>query len=237
MTNHDSGVPRSGARHAGGSASQTATRLLIILDVLGDPVAASPQGLDAVSKVASLTRLEKLDFWLRNPDYLAADLMIDYEDGHLTFDEVQPHLQRMLSGGAPSLHRYPMSRYLYGAYDRVDNALSILKTYGQIAHRRSSESGDKSRRDYFLLRPGRETLARMRARIPELEWYDSQAASIRLLRDAAQGASARRRQYKHPEYKDAIHGSSIPPILERVLARADEHGFIPLGDTKEVARA
>ncbi|MDP9983605.1 hypothetical protein J2W14_003026 [Pseudarthrobacter oxydans] len=190
-----------------------------------------------MSKVASLTRLEKLDFWLRNPDYLAIDLMTDYEDGLLIFDEVQPHVQRMLSGGAPSLHRYPMSRYLYGAYDRVDNALSILKTYGQIAHRRNGESGGKTRRDYFLLRSGRETLQRMRAGIPELRWYDEQAAAIMLLADAAQGASARRRQYKHPEYKDADHGSLIPPILDRVLVRADELGFALLDDTNKVATA
>jgi hypothetical protein len=54
-------------RSRGGSSSQTATCLLVILDVLGDPVAAESKFPDAVSVVSSLTRLEKMDFWVRNP--------------------------------------------------------------------------------------------------------------------------------------------------------------------------
>ncbi|AZS37546.1 hypothetical protein CVS47_02183 [Microbacterium lemovicicum] len=216
----------SAARRRGGSTSQTATRILILLDVLGTPVAADCPVEDAVAVVSSLTRVQKLDFWLRNPDYLADELLTEFESGRASLGAVQPAVRRMLDGDAPSLHRYPMERYMYGAYEFIDDALSVLKMYGQIAHRRAADSGNLARRDYFLLTAGRDTVQKMRATIPELAWYDAQAAAIELIPDASLGATAKRRQYEQPEYEATAHGDVIPSILDRVTARATSLGVL-----------
>lgn len=216
----------SDARRRGGSTSQTATRILVLLDVLGTPVAADCPVEDAVAIVSSLTRVQKLDFWLRNPDYLADELLTEFESGRASLGAVQPAVRRMLDGDAPSLHRYPMERYLYGAYEFIDDALSVLKMYGQIAHRRAADSGNLARRDYFLLTAGRDTVQKMRATIPELAWYDAQAAAIGLISDASVGATAKRRQYEQPEYEATAHGDVIPSILDRVIARATSLGVL-----------
>ncbi|GAA1732811.1 hypothetical protein [Microbacterium paludicola] len=213
-------IPPSDARRRGGSTSQTATRVLVLLDVLGTPVPVTCDVESAVAVMSSLIRLQKLDFWLRNPDYLADELLTDFENGILRLDQVQPHVVRMLSGNAPQLHTYPMERYIYGAYEFIDDALAVLKLYGQIVHRRSADSGPASRRDYFLLEKGRETIATMRAEIPDLAWYDRQANAIGLIADAAIGATAKRRQYLQAEYAGTAHGDVIPSILERVGERA-----------------
>lgn len=210
----------SDARRRGGSTSQTAARVLIVLDVLGMPVPASCDVEGAVAVVSSLIRLQKLDFWLRNPDYLADELLTEYENGLATLDQIQPHVIRMLAGDAPQLHTYPMERYIYGAYEFMDDALAVLKLYGQIEHRRAANSGPMSRRDYFLLQKGRDTIAAMRAEIPGLDWYVQQAGAIGLIADASQGASAKRRQYLQTEYKGTAHGDVIPSILDRVRERA-----------------
>jgi hypothetical protein len=198
-------MPPSDARRRGGSTSQTATRVLVLLHVLGTPVDDSCDVADAVAVVSSLIRLQKLDFWLRNPDYLADELLTEYE---------------MLDEDTAQLHTYPMERYIYGAYEFIDDALAVLKLYEQIEHRRAADSGALSRRDYFLLHKGRRTIAAMRAEIPELEWYVQQATAIGLIADAAKGAAAKRRQYLQAEYADTAHGDVIPPILERVRERA-----------------
>lgn len=213
-------MPPSDARRRGGSTSQTATRVLVLLDVLGTPVPASCDVDGAAAVVSSLIRLQKLDFWLRNPDYLADELLSEYENGLVTLGEIQPHVIRMLDGDAPQLHTYPMERYIYGAYEFIDDALAVLKLYEQIEHRRAADSGALSRRDYFLLQKGRDTVAAMRAEIPELEWYVQQASAIGLIADAAVGATAKRRQYLQAEYADTAHGDVIPSILERVRERA-----------------
>lgn len=197
-----------------------------MLDVLGDPIDASCEADSAVSVIFSLTRVQKLDFWLRNPDYLADELLTDLAVGRLDLLTVQPHVQRMLDGDVPSLHLYPMERYLYGAYEFIDDALAVLKMYGQIANKRATESGSKARRDYYLLEKGLDTLTSMRAQIPELSWYDSQAQAISLISDASIGASAKRRQYQQPEYRDTSHGDLIPSILDRVRDRAKHLGVV-----------
>lgn len=197
-----------------------------MLDVLGNPVTESCGVGNAVAVISSLTRVQKLDFWLRNPDYLADELLTEFEVGRVKLDTIQPHVQRMLTGSAPTLHMYPMERYLYGAYEFIDDALAVLKMYEQITHRRVTDTGNHSRRDYFLLQKGRETVMRMRAEIPELAWYDEQAAAIGLVSDAAVGATAKRRQYEQPEYEATAHGDLIPPIIERVKARAASLGVM-----------
>lgn len=213
-------MPTSTARRRGGSTSQTATRVLVLLDVLGTPVGASCDVDGAVAVVSSLVRLQKLDFWLRNPDYLGDELLTEFEQGRASLDEVQPHVQRMLDGDAPQLHTYPMERYIHGAYEFIDDALAVLKLYEQIEHRRAADSGALSRRDYFLLQKGRDSIAAMRSDIPELEWYVQQATAIGLIADAAKGVAAKRRQYLQAEYAETVHGDVIPSILERVRARA-----------------
>lgn len=225
----------SDARRRGGSPSQTATRILVMLDVLGSQVAADCGVEDAVAAISSLTRVQKLDFWLRNPDYLADELLTEFESGRVQLDTIQPHVQRMLTGAAPTLHLYPMERYLYGAYEFIDDALAVLKMYGQITHRRATDTGNLSRRDYFLLQKGRDTVTSMRAEIPEMAWYDEQAAAIALISDAAVGATAKRRQYEQPEYEATVHGNLIPPIIERVKARAAALGVVEAdGDHNEL---
>lgn len=219
-------VPPSDARRRGGSISQTATRLLVMLDVLGNATDTTCTVQGAVTVISSLTRVQKLDFWLRNPDYLANELLTEYEEGRLDLPTIQPHVRRMLDGDAPSLHLYPMERYLYGAYEFIDDALAVLKMYGQITNKRATESGSKARRDYYLLQNGRDTLTSMRAQIPELAWYDAQATAISLIPDASIGATAKRRQYEQPEYRDTAHGDLIPSILERARDRAAQLGVV-----------
>jgi hypothetical protein len=209
----------------GGSTSQGAARLLIILDRLGNSVTGHPSVTGAVRCLQSLTKFEKFDFWVRNPDYLADELLFEFVQGTRSFDEVSPHVVRMLSGEAPTFHAYRMSRYLYGAYERIDNPLSILKAYGHITHIRADKSNPRSRRDYFMLESGLDALKALRADIPSLGWYDLQADAIRLLTDIDTGADARRRQYLQPEYEAAQNGGLIPAITDRVRDRAIALGF------------
>lgn len=209
-------------RLAGGTTGQIASRLLVIMDVLGIPVSGSCPVPDAVKCVASLTRLMKADFWLRNPDYLADELLSELEAGRQPPGTVFAHVVRMLGGKAPSLHRYPMVKFLYGAYERPDNALAILKSMGLMTHRRAAEFGSRSRRDYYLLAKGAAAVTRIRAEVSEVAWYDQQASAVALLSEAATGGKMRDRQYDQPEYRDAPIGALIEPITDRVRERAVE---------------
>jgi len=217
------------ARRLGGATSQTATRFLIALDCLGVEVDSGCSVPDATKCIQSLTALVKIDFWLRNPDYLADELLNEIEAGRQSPDEVLPLAASMIGGSMPSLHRYPMVRYRYGAYERPDNALALLKAMGCVDHRRVRETGQYSRRDYYLLQTGAEILSRMRAAAPPIAWYEKQAAAIALIPDVGVGGRARLRQYEQQEYRNTAIGDLIPAITTRVQNRtldlAGKHGL------------
>ena len=222
------------ARALGGANSQAAARLLLLLDRLGTgPTGVELQGFpEAVRVVRSTSRLAKLDFWLRNPDYLANEMLNDVESGALDPGAAFPHIERMLSGSAPVLHLYPMQRYMYGAWELPDNAMALLKSHRLVAQRRvglpEAENWSRARRDYFLLAKGAGALTNLRKSVPQLAWYDLQADAIGLLNLGPSGAAAKARQYAQPEYAQTPIGEVIGPILERARTRfaalVDQYG-------------
>jgi hypothetical protein len=212
-------MPERPPRFRGGTPAQTAARLLILLNVLGAPVDEGCDVEGAVKVVKSLTRLEKLDFWMRNPDYLADELLTELESGDLPVEVVKEPVTRMLGVQAQNYH-YPMMRYRFGAYEPVDNALAKLRAFGLIQHRRGADTGERARHDYYLLERGEEVYADMKETVPALHWYEQQADAIAFLRESLQGAAAKTRQYEQPEYRDAPLGSDIPSVFERVRERA-----------------
>jgi hypothetical protein len=65
-----------------GDCFSDAIRLLLLIAAVSDPLNEAEQQAapkDAVAVLRAEGRLQKLDFWRRNPDYLADELLNDYE--------------------------------------------------------------------------------------------------------------------------------------------------------------
>lgn len=217
----------SRSRIAGGATSQTASRLLLAMDKLGENVAANCPVQGAVKVIHSLSLLVKIDFWIRNPDYLADELLTEIEEQRQP-PSTLTRVASMIGGRAPTLHRYPMAKYLYGAYERPDNALALLASHKLIRHMRASDTV-RARRDYYLLEKGIDAVTAMRAEVPVVSWYDRQADSVALIPEVRMGSAIRRRQYEQPEYEQTPWGAIIPEITDRVRKRAlriaEDFGF------------
>jgi hypothetical protein len=192
------------------------------MDVLGTPAQGDGVVPQAVKVVRSLTRLVKVDFWLRNPDYLAHELLTEIEQGRQPPESTLLLIAGMIGGTAPSLHRYPMAKYLYGAYERPDNALALLASRKHIRMLRFNESSANARKDYYLLPKGQAAATAMREEVPQMHWYVRQAQAIGLIPEAVSGGLMRRRQYEHPGYEAAVNGRLIPEITEEVTKRAED---------------
>src|SRR5450759_4320192 len=107
------------------SRSQHAVRLLTLLHACGDPVGGNdPDGM--VRVIRSELRLQALDFWLRNPDYLADELITSVENGTLD-DQYLDVAAKLLTDPEPSWNHFPMPKWFYGAYEAVDDAFALLQ--------------------------------------------------------------------------------------------------------------
>ncbi|MEU9836280.1 hypothetical protein AB0D67_32490 [Streptosporangium sp. NPDC048047] len=198
---------------------QTAVRLLFILDRLGDACDESGP-VAAVRVVRAQRKLQKLDFLMRNPDYLADEIITAVEQERLPREQLLA-AREVLEQREPELHTYRMLRGQHGAYEPLHNALSVLRYLGLIKVERAGTTSDSyvRRRDYYLLEPGQLRAQQLRSHVPALAWYDEQALYVGLVAQGLIGAELKASQYQHEEYAATPSGRVIAGITERVRPR------------------
>jgi hypothetical protein len=191
--------------------------LVFLLDRAGeDPPPDAPQ--TAVSCMIGQMRLQALDFWLRNPDYLANELLTEYEEGRMG-PEALDEANTILDNREPVIRRFPMTRWHYGAYEPLDNALAML-SYPQLVEIRVDRTAERVRRHiYYLLAEGRKFTAELLASGDYFAWYAERAELIGRLAAGAGGARLKDRQYQVNTYGAAKRGALIASIEPEVRAR------------------
>ncbi|MGW3956627.1 hypothetical protein ACWEKM_38295 [Streptomyces sp. NPDC004752] len=215
-------MAESGVRRA--SRAQDAVRLLFLLDHCGAPhgddqAGQEPQG--AVAVIRGQKRLQALDFWLRNPDYLADELLNQVEAGNV--DDTAGALERagaLLEGDEPEISRYPMLRWRFGAWEALDDALGLLYAHGLIDIVAVGEPPVKvDRWDYYLLPAGRDLAGELRTTASDLAWYDERAAIVLAVAGQSSGSQLKALQYAQAEYERTVWKASISGITDRVRQR------------------
>lgn len=199
--------------------NQHAVRVLVLLNTCGDPVTdADPDGF--VKVIRSELRLQALDFWLRNPDYLADQIISKVAIGELDAARYLSLAQDLLDGDEPNLHWYPMPKWLRGAYEALDDSFSMLQSYGLAEVRRKGSPPQRYRNEFFLKAPGVTAAAELAAD-PVLSWYSRQAELVDLVAGSDKGGRLKERQYEQAEYAQTELGlriASIAPVVRERLA-------------------
>lgn len=192
-------------------------RVVFLLRHCGtDPGPSAPPG--ALSEMRSQLRLQALDFWLRNPDYLADELINEYER---TGDEtLVDEARRILDSREPEVRRLPMTKYLRGAYEPLDDVLAPLVTYGLVEHSATAGQTRVREHDYWFMPPGEEFAQALLEAAPEaFGWYRDRAQLIARVAGSDGGGRLKERQYEQDEYAETPNTRLIAPISERVRAR------------------
>lgn len=145
------------------SERQTAVRLLACIKAAGDAQNVSQYGSDVICVLRAQSRLQALEFWMRNPDYLANELLTEFEASGER--DLLTIAQRIFDDREPDLRRLPMVRYLFGAFEPLDNALAILRAADLVRIKRDGIPGGKIREHLYLL-----TVAGRDASIASRQW-------------------------------------------------------------------
>ncbi|WP_232344419.1 hypothetical protein [Actinoplanes awajinensis] len=212
------------------SRGQDAVRILLIIsaaatpiaptvsDHVGDPAANDLAPADAVAVLESQVLLQKLDFWVRNPDFLADELLNDYEQGGDA--ELLELAGSILESDEPEVRRYPMMRFLFGAYEPLDDALAVLRSAHLVVRRkRGTVDGRVRRHDYYLTRTGRSAAERIVHDVPEFGYFVDRTLLVARLATGYGGSRLKARQYQQDEYRHAVIGDQIATIAPRVQQR------------------
>ncbi|MBW6528318.1 hypothetical protein KZ813_15865 [Sphingomonas sp. RHCKR7] len=199
------------------SDRQSAVRLLASINAASSPVAAGAWGPSVVAVLHSQSRLQALDFWMRNPDYLANELLNEFEATGA--QELLDLARRVFEDREPDLRRLPMIRYHFGAFEPLDNALAILRVADLVIIRRSGTPGKVQEHHYLLTMKGRAAMDTLASSAEELAWYRDRAKIVAQIAGDLGGKALKDRQYLQAEYKETELKRVIVPVTERVRAR------------------
>jgi hypothetical protein len=108
---------------------------------------------------------------------------------------------------------------LFGAYEQIDDALSVLAGPGLVFRRREGTVGHTRQHNYYLTARGRVVAREMVAKVPELKYYVDRVAFLIRLTSGKGGTELKEEQYREQEYADARWHSRIAPISERARSR------------------
>lgn len=202
---------------AASTRAQHAIRLLVLLASAGETTTPSDPE-DCVRVIRSELKLQALDFWLRNPDYLADELINAVQERGSSRDLLEV-AATMIDSEEPSLRHCPMPRWFYGAYEPLDDAMSLLEVHGLATTRRSGAPGAVRRSQFYLTALGQSAADEIASDVTPLQWYALQAAWVVLAASDDLGSTLKQRQYAQAEYAGTELGSTIGTIREHVRGR------------------
>lgn len=213
------------------SRTQHAIRLLTLLSACGEPSGGSDPD-DSVSVIRAEKKLQALDFWMRNPDYLADELVTAVELGKLDSSYLKT-AESLLNDPEPNLHHFPMHKWFFGAYEAVDDAFALLQAYGLARVIRRGTPGRRLQNQFFLTRLGAEK-AQSLCDIEPLSWYPKQASVVSLVAGNDSGSSLKKRQYQQDSYAQTVWGKDIGSITEQVHERLRNLAMTDSDDREDV---
>lgn len=168
---------------------------------------------------AGESRLQALDFWVRYPDYLADEMLSQYEKGGNPSLLIQA--RSMFDKEEPNLRKIPMLRRYFGAYEPLDTSLGILKSRGLVLPRTRTAVDGKSSHDFLTGAFARTKCDEIVSSFPVLEWYRARTELVLKVAQGRGGFELKKRQHAQKEYHEAQSGDLIPTIAERVLRRLE----------------
>lgn len=164
-------------------------------------------------------RLYAMDFWVRYPDYFAFELIKKYEE--TSDDRYLQIADSIFEDKEPDLRRIPMIRLFFGAYEKLDNTLSILISNGLI-RQDGLRKKTINQYDFLIYEDAYELIINVTNEFKILEWYDERTKIINEIAGERGGGALKERQYEQVAYAQTRLGGIIPPIKEDIKSQLTE---------------
>lgn len=200
----------------GRNPHRDAIRILFILNAGGVPL-NDPEDATVAKIFRGEARLHAFDFWMRNPDYLGSELLDSFEATGNAAHRLAA--EAIFESDEPDLRRIPMIRYLFGAYERLDDALSLLRSRDLVRITGTKGKVKVHETDFVLTVRGVELCSAAVGQEPVLAWYEERAALVAEIAGTRGGGALKEKQYQQATYAETQLGGIIPPIAPQVKAR------------------
>jgi hypothetical protein len=197
-------------------------RILLILYYFSDDY-TDPENALYKKIFKSELRIQKIDFLIRNPDYLAYELLSIAKKNDSKRPEIKRIVQEILKSKEPILRRLEMERFFFGAYEDIDDVIGFLKSVGFIDFT-SKKATNLTVRDkkYFITTTALEKINNSIPKLPALDWYLSRCELIKHYFGNLSGTELKVAQYQINEYRETTYKSYIGSIQNLVQEEFNE---------------
>jgi hypothetical protein len=165
----------------------------------------------------SEVRIQKIDFLIRNPDYLAYELLLIASNDQGKKQEIKQIVKSIYDMAEPQLRRMEMERFFFGAYEDIDDVIGFLKSIGFIGFTSKKSSDLKTiEKQYFVTQHAITKANTGINSLPALEWYAKRCELIKKYFGNLSGSQLKVSQYQIDEYRNTTFKNFIGEISETV---------------------
>lgn len=190
-------------------------RVLLIIYFFSEEFSGS--NLKFVKLLKDEVRIQKIDFLIRYPDYLAYELLELADEGEADSETVQSIVKEIFQSNEPEIRKDEMERFFFGAWESIDDTISFLMARGLIFFESKKHTDGKvGQKYYYLTQDAKSKIDNGLSTLPTITWYIDRCKLIKDYFGNFTGKELRVNQYKHPEYKNTPFKEYIVGIEDKV---------------------
>jgi hypothetical protein len=163
------------------------------------------------------TRIQKIDFLLRNPDYFALELLSLLPTKKYDRNQIKNVIIDIFKNREPEIRRLEMEKFFFGAYEDIDNVIAFLESYGFIVFKskRNIELNviDKQ---YYVTQYAVEKTDKVISEMDSLKWYIDRCKQIKQYFGDYTGTQLKDMQYEEETYRNTSYKEFIVDVQEKV---------------------
>ncbi|MFH5181583.1 hypothetical protein ACHHV8_02510 [Paenibacillus sp. TAB 01] len=194
-------------------------RIFFILYFFGEDYQESSRP-NCCKVLHSEVRIQKIDFLLRNPDYLAYELLELIRTGSVNKTEIRDVIKKIFVDNEPEVRRLEMEKFFFGAYEDIDQVIAFLISCGFIEY---SSERDKSlrviKKSYYVTNEAHEKMIENLKSLEVLNWYVNRCGVIKKYFGDYSGSNLKALQYQIDEYRNTSYKEYISDIQELVKSQ------------------
>ncbi len=165
----------------------------------------------------SESKIQKIDFLIRNPDYLSYELLLFARDGKFETGTIKNIVKSIFVNNEPDLKRLEMEKFFFGAYEDIDDVISFLKSINFIDFSSKKAVNLRTVEKYYYVTD--YAIEKVEPQLKDglsLLWYVERCKLIKKYFGDLSGTQLRILQYKIDEYKNTSYNEYIGSIQEKV---------------------
>lgn len=205
-----------------------AARLLLVLTKFAHEIGEETRSLDCFPQRQVIAHfspeylLQKLDFLLRYPKYLAYELIELHRQGipaakdrNIIMDVVT--LIYREEEKVPRTQHF--RKFWRGAYERIDRVEAWWHSRELVYTDCERRGGSGPRKHFFLTQKGLDEASRLTDQVPDARWYADRISIIHRFFGGLKASEIKELQYQHQSYRQAQLDEMIPDLTQEEVER------------------